>query len=124
MAIKFFENTSINEHTIDLIKDEQLYYGPIYALGSIELKMLKTYIKIHLKPGFIQSFNFLARATISFNKKPDDNLCLYVNYQGLDNLITKNQYLMPFLKQFLDWLDQAKKFIQLGLTSIHHKMRI
>lgn len=53
LAIKLGKNTNINEHTIKLIDGKQFAYGPIYALSLLELEMLKTYIEIHLKTGFI-----------------------------------------------------------------------
>lgn len=84
------ENISINKYAIELIEDKQLPYGPIYSLSPIELEILKTYIKIHLKTGFIRSFNYSASAFIIFDKKPDGSFCLYINYQGLNNLTIEN----------------------------------
>lgn len=43
----------LNEHATKLVKDKQLPYRLIYSLMPIELKILKTYIKIYLKIGFI-----------------------------------------------------------------------
>ena len=71
LAMKLPENISINEHTIELEKDRQLHYRPIYTLEPANLKTLKTYIKTHPKTGFIGPFKFLAFALILFNKKPD-----------------------------------------------------
>ena len=48
------KRTELNEHAIDLEDDKQPPYGPIYSLGPVELETLKTYIKSHLKTGFIQ----------------------------------------------------------------------
>ena len=53
LAMEFPENTSINEHAIELQDGKQLPYGPIYSLGPVELETLKTYIETHLKTGFI-----------------------------------------------------------------------
>ncbi len=47
------ENTGMNEHAIKLIEGKQPPYEPIYALSPVELETLKTYIKTHLKTGFI-----------------------------------------------------------------------
>ena len=69
--MKLLENTKINKHAIELEKSKQLLFKPIYSLGSIELKTLKTYIKINLANGFIWPFKSLARASILFNIKPD-----------------------------------------------------
>lgn len=53
LAIVLPENTSINKHIIELKKGKQLPYRLIYNLSLVELENLKTYIKIHLKTGFI-----------------------------------------------------------------------
>ncbi len=47
------ENIGINEHDIELVKNKQPFYEPIYSLKLVELKTLKTYIKIYLKTEFI-----------------------------------------------------------------------
>ncbi len=90
LAMELSENTEMNVHAIELIEGKQLPYGPIYALSLVELETLKTYIKTHLKTGFIRPSKSLVRAPILFNKKPDGSLCLCVNYRGLNNLMIKN----------------------------------
>ena len=47
------KNIGINEHAIKLQEGKQPPYRPIYSLGLVELEILKTYIKIYLKTGFI-----------------------------------------------------------------------
>ncbi len=43
----------MNKYTIELIEKKQLFYKSIYTLSSMKLKILKAYIKTHLKTGFI-----------------------------------------------------------------------
>lgn len=94
----------INKHTIELIDRKQLFYKPIYILGSVELEMLKTYIKTYLKMGFIWPFKSFAGVPIIFDKKLDSNFCLCVNYWSLNNLTIKNQYPFLLIRKALDWL--------------------
>ena len=47
------EQNNLNKHTIELESDKQQSYEPIYIQGLIELEILKTYIEIYLKTGFI-----------------------------------------------------------------------
>lgn len=47
------KNTGINEYIIKLVEGKQSLYNSIYSLSFMELKNLKTYIKTHLKTGFI-----------------------------------------------------------------------
>ena len=42
-----------NEHVIYLEDGKHPLYRPIYSLGLVKLEILKTYIKTHLKIGFI-----------------------------------------------------------------------
>ena len=52
-AAKFLENTGINKHAIKLEDSKLPPFVSIYSLGSIELKTLKTSIKINLANDFI-----------------------------------------------------------------------
>lgn len=51
--MKLPKNTNINEYIIKLIEEKQLPYGYIYTFSLVELKTLKTYIKMHLTMGCI-----------------------------------------------------------------------
>lgn len=118
------EQTEFNQHVIELEKSKQPPYRPIYSLGRVELETLKTYIKTHLKTGFIQSSKSPAGALILFDKRPDGSLCLCVDYQGLNNLKIKNRYPLPLIEELLDRLGRAKRFTQFNLTSAYQRMRI
>ena len=92
-TLVLLECIELNEYIIDLEDNKQPSYGPIYNLDLVELETLKTYIKTYLKVGFIQPFKSLADTPILFDKKLDGSFCLYINYQGLNNLTIKNWYL-------------------------------
>ena len=123
-VVELSENTRINEHAIKPKEGKQPPFGSIYSLRSVELETLKTYIKTNLANGFIQLFKSLAGAPILFDRKPDGNLCLFVDYWSLNNLIIKNQYLLPLISELLNRLGQAKQFTQLDLTNAYHRMKI
>ena len=110
LATKLSKYTRINDHIIELVDDWQLPYGPIYNLGSVELKMLKAYIENNLANSFIRSFKLPAKALIFFNKKSNSSLRICVNYQGLNNLTIKYRYPLPLVRESLDWLGQARQF--------------
>ena len=104
------EATELNQHVIELQKGQQLLYGPIYSLGPVELKTLKTYIETNLANGFIRPLKSPAVALILFVRKPDGSLRLCVDYRGLNNLTIKNRYPLPLIGESLDRLGQAKRF--------------
>ncbi len=122
--MELLENTRMNPHAIELIDEKQPPYGLIYVLSLVELETSKTYIKTHLKTGFLRPSKSPADAPIQFDKKPDSSLHLCINYQGFNNLTIKNQYPLPLISQSFDWLGQAKWFTQLDLTNAYHHMRI
>lgn len=103
LTIELPENMRINEYTIKLIDDKQPAYRPIYALSPEELEILKIYIKTHLKTGFIQPTKSLISTPIVLDKRPNDSLCLYINYQGLNNLSIKNRYSLHLIKNLYSW---------------------
>ena len=80
LAIELLEHTEINNYAIELFNDQQPLYSLIYDLGLIKLEILKVYIKNNLVNGFIRPSKSPAGAFIFFNKKPDSNLRLCVNY--------------------------------------------
>ena len=104
------ERTGANEHAIELEEGKQPSYGPIYSLGPVELKTLKTYIKTNLSNGFIRALKLPADAPILFIRKPNGSLRLCVDYRGLNNLSIKNWYPWPLIGKSLDRLGRAKEF--------------
>ena len=68
-AAELLENIGMNEQTIKLEKITQPFFGPIYSLGSVELKMLKTYIETNQANGFFWPFKSPAGAPILFDQK-------------------------------------------------------
>ena len=114
------EYTGINNHSINLLNDRKLLYGPIYSLRLLELETLKTYIKTNLDSGFIRPFKSHANILILFIRKKDISLHLYVDYRGLNNLINKNYYPLPLISKLFNCLGCAKRFIQLDLINAYH----
>ena len=63
---EFIEYIEINNYAIKLEKSKQRLFRPIYSLGTIELEILKIYIKIKQANSFIYSFKSLASIFILF----------------------------------------------------------
>ena len=102
LAIELPDHTGIDDHIINLIKGHQPSYRLIYNLRSIELKILKTYIKTNLVNDLITSSKSPTNTPIFFVKKTDKNIWLYVNYKDLNNLTIKNKYSLPFIDECLN----------------------
>ena len=110
LVVELPEHTRINDLIIELVDDQQPSYGLMYSLEPMELKMLKIYIKNNLANSFIRPSKSVVGTFILFDKKPDKSLRLYVNYQGLNNLIIKNRYFLLLVDKLLDQLGQAQRF--------------
>ena len=123
-AAELPKNTGMNKHAIELEEGKQPSFRPIYSLELVELGTLKTYIKTNLANSFIWPSKSSARASILFNRKPDRNLRLCIDYRGFNNLTMKNRYPLPLIGESLDWLGRAKQFTQLDLTNAYHRIRI
>ena len=74
------KHIEINIYAINLEKDKQPPYGPIYSLKLVELKILKIYIKTNLVNDFICSSKSPTDAPILFDKKLNKSFRLCVNY--------------------------------------------
>lgn len=85
LVAELLECSNINEYSISLKPSMKLLYRLIYSLKLVKLETFKIYIKINLVNSFIQQSKSSAKVPILFFKKPDSNLCLYVNYQRLNN---------------------------------------
>ena len=79
-AAELPEHTGINDYLINLLDNKQLPYSPIYSLRLVELKTLKTYIKVNLASSFIRSFKSPSGVPILFVRKKDASLRLCINY--------------------------------------------
>ena len=124
LATKLPEYTEINTHVIDLEKDNQILYGPIYNRRPVELETFKIYIEINLANSFIRPSKSPTCAPILFDKKPNGSLYLCVNYWDLNNITIKNQNPLLLVGKFFDRLGHTKQFTQLDLTSAYHWKRI
>ena len=61
------EHIERNNYISKLNESKKLFFEPIYSLRSIELEILKMYIKINLANAFIQLSKFFAKASIFFD---------------------------------------------------------
>jgi len=77
--------------TIDLEKGAQPLFGSIYNLLQDKFIELKQYIDENLTKNFIQHSKSTVGVPILFVRKNDRSLRMYIDYQGLNKVIIKNQ---------------------------------
>ena len=78
--IKLLKYIEINNHAIKLETSKQSFFSPIYSLESVELEILKIYIKISLTNNFIWPSKSSAKAFILSDYKLNKSFYLYINY--------------------------------------------
>ena len=110
LAFELLKHIGINNHAIELVDSQQPPYRPIYIFKPVELETPKAYIEINLANRFIRLSKSLAVVPILSEWKSNSSLQLYVNYWGVNNLIIKNQYLLPLIEESLDRLKRAQQF--------------
>ncbi len=120
LTMKLRKYIDINNHTIKFVDNQQPLYGLIYNLDLVKLETLKAYIENNLTNSFIKSPKSLVRTPILCNQKLNKSLKLCVKYQGLNNLIIKNRYLLSLVGKSLDQLGRVWRFTQFNLTNIYH----
>lgn len=64
LVILLLKYSSINNYTISLKIDKQLFYKLIYSLELVKLEIVKTYIKNNLTNSLIKLFKSFTRALI------------------------------------------------------------
>ena len=109
-------------HIIPLLSDKEPSKGSLYNMSRDELLVLQKYLKEHLSKGFIRVSSFSAAFSIIFIKKPEGDLCLCVDYCDLNNLMVKNRYPLPLIRETLNLLALSVIFTKLDIIAAFNKL--
>ena len=109
-------------HTIKIIAEPP--FRPLYNLSNIELMELRRYLDDALAKEWIQHPTSLAGAPILFISEKDGNLCLCLDYSGLNKVTVKNCHPLPLISKTLDCLTCAKVFTKLDLKDTYYRVQI
>ncbi|EED14572.1 retrotransposon polyprotein, putative [Talaromyces stipitatus ATCC 10500] len=83
------------DHKIELVKEQELGYSPIYRLGREELEAAKEYIIDNLNKGFIVASQAPFASPILMAKKLGGGLRFCVDYRKLNSITKKDRYPLP-----------------------------
>jgi hypothetical protein len=78
------------DHKIELIRDNDLKFSPLYGHSSEELKILKQYLVDNLSKGFIEASQAPFTAPVLFAKKPGGGLRFCIDFRKLNALTRKD----------------------------------
>ena len=76
-----------------------------------------------LDKGFIRVNSSSVGAPVLFVKK-EEGFRFCVNYRGLNDIIRKDQYPLPLIKETLNGILKVRYFIKLNITAVFYKIRI
>lgn len=110
--------------SVDLEDGTTPPFGSIYRLTQAEHTALSEYIDSNLKKGFIRRSTSPAASPILFVRKKTGDLCLCVDYCGLNAITKKNRYPLPLIDDLLDRVQGCKVFTVLDLKNAFNLIRI
>ena len=87
------------DHNIVLKEENNLTSSPLYTLK--QLKLVKAYLKDHLKKGFIVPSDASYASPVLFVKKSEGGWHFCVDYQKLNVITKKNRYPLPLIEETL-----------------------
>ncbi len=111
-------------HKIELVKDIDLGFSPLYKMTTEELEIVKEYLINNLYKGFIEPSQAPFAAPVLFVKKPNRGLQFYINFCKLNQITQKDQYLIPLINKLLVQIRRAKIFTKLNIRQAFYYIRI
>jgi hypothetical protein len=103
------------DHRIELEKEVELGYCPLYCMSAEELQAAKDYIVKNLDKGFIVLSNALFTLPILIAKKLGGGLRFCINYKRLNALTRKDRYSLPLINEVFEHISHIKIFIKLDI---------
>jgi len=95
-----------------------------YRMIQSERKEFEVQIRKLLANGWAMDSHSRYAAPIIFVKKPDATLRMCVDYRGLNAIIAKDRYPLPYIEDLLDKLHRARVFTKLDLASGYHQVQV
>jgi hypothetical protein len=89
------------DHKIVLEQENSLRFSLLYHMLLAELQTVKQYLLDNLNKGFIVLSQALYTSLVLFVKKPNRGLQFCINYQKLNIIICKDQYLLSLIDETL-----------------------
>jgi hypothetical protein len=112
-------------HKIELLPDATLLKThPLYSISTEQLVAFKEYLTENLRKKWIIPSGAEYGFFVLFAKKPNDDLCLCVNYRKLNARTRKNTYPLPLIEETLKRISRARVYTKLNIRQTFHHIRI
>jgi hypothetical protein len=114
------------DHTIELEHKPSPGFHKVYLMTLTEQMEMDAFLEEALATGCIRQSKSPLGASVFFLKKKDGKLCFVQDYQALNAITRKNQYLLPLIDDLIHQLKDACYFTKLdvhwGYNNVHiHK---
>ena len=109
---------------IELEKNTNLGFSPLYQYSAEELRTCKQYLVENLSKGFVAQSQSPFAAPILFARKADGGLRFCVDYRKLNAVTKKDRYPIPLLDETLARISRAHIFIKLDIRQAFHRIWI
>ena len=97
----------LQDYEIPIKLGKSLNFRLIYQLLEKELAILKEYIDVNLKKGFIRLSVLLAASLLLFVLKKNGKLRPYIDYRQLNSITIKDKYLLSLINKLHNRLRRA-----------------
>jgi len=112
------------DHKIELEKDYEFGYRPLYSQSEEQLATLYKFLLENLDKGFIEVSQALYSSPVLFVKKPNGGLYFYIDFYKLNTITCKDRYPLPLIDETLARLTKVKIFIKLDIRQAFYHIRI
>jgi hypothetical protein len=103
------------DHTIELECEPSPRFCKVYPMTLTEQTEMDAFLEEALATGCIRQSKSPLRAPVFFIKKKDGKLHFVQDYQALNAITRKNQYLLPLINNLIHWLKDACYFTKLDV---------
>ena len=112
------------DHNIPLLLGDNPVWKSLYPMSKNQLKKVQTYLDENLKKEFIQPSKSSAEYSILFVPKKNGQKWLCVNYHQLNNIIRRDSYLLPLIKELQNRLGTVQWFMSLDIEEAYYWVRM
>ena len=88
---------SQHDLAIEIEEKKQPSFRPVYNKSLTKLGVLCDYVNVMLAKRFIWLSKSLSETLVFFVPKKNKELCLCINFQGLNAIIKKNKHPLPLM---------------------------
>ena len=98
------------DHTIDLVANSKLTFGPIYKFLKSKLEALKAWLAKYEANGQIKNSKSTYGAPVLLVKKADGSFQVFYDFRALNRIIVKNWYPLLLIGKLQERSNTAKIF--------------